>query len=229
MESLKLKITSANRQRLFYSKYLYKADIRILGAKLLSKSTRSFDQFKKTLTRLKQDTWRQWTVRHIKLKDVDEPTITNLIDFIQKYKLKTDKCTFRFEDSMSFYTNSVDIMTELAEIYPQVVFQQAVIPPQGIMYFTNEPKHKYRIYCKDTRVPVEQFNQFRKTVLESADLTPSPKLEAGFGRDYNMKHRWLDRSHFIDYDNESTITYMYLKFGDILGRRYNLEKRPVQP
>ena len=31
---------------------------------------------------------------------------------------------------------------------------------------------------------------------------------------------------FIDYDDESTISYLALIYGDMLGKRYKLEQRP---
>jgi hypothetical protein len=38
--------------------------------------------------------------------------------------------------------------------------------------------------------------------------------------------RYTSAAHFIDYDDESTLSYLALMHGEVLGKKYKLEKRP---
>ena len=37
---------------------------------------------------------------------------------------------------------------------------------------------------------------------------------------------WTSANHFIDYDDESYLTYLALIYGDYLGKKFKLIKRP---
>ena len=43
---------------------------------------------------------------------------------------------------------------------------------------------------------------------------------------FSWKYRYTNANHFIEYDDESTLSYLALMHGEILGKRYKLEKRP---
>jgi hypothetical protein len=42
---------------------------------------------------------------------------------------------------------------------------------------------------------------------------------------YAWKQRYSSASYFIDYDDESTLSYLALLYGEMLGKKYKLEKR----
>jgi hypothetical protein len=46
------------------------------------------------------------------------------------------------------------------------------------------------------------------------------------GNKYTWRYRFTNPIHFIDYDDESVLSYLALIYGDMLGKRYKLEKRP---
>ena len=42
----------------------------------------------------------------------------------------------------------------------------------------------------------------------------------------SWRYRFSSSTHFIDYDDESILSYIALMHGDMLGKRYKLEKLP---
>ena len=100
----------------------------------------------------------------------------------------------------------------------------------GIKHFVNEPKHKFRVYLRSRRVDEEFPKKFKEMIDRQPSLHPSPALSywlvadrSGFGA---WRYRWSSSSYFIDYDDESTLSYLGLMYGDMLGKKYKLEKRP---
>ena len=96
----------------------------------------------------------------------------------------------------------------------------------GTKYFVGEPKHKYRVYFKSKRVeenfPKEMIALFKRMT----GLFPSPAYKHWLTTPSHWKYKWASASHFIDYDDESTLSYLALMHGEMLGKKYKLEKRP---
>jgi hypothetical protein len=60
-------------------------------------------------------------------------------------------------------------------------------------------------------------------------LHPSPALLrwiTSYQQNHNWRARWSSASYFIDYDDESTLSYLALMYDSMLGKKYKLEKRP---
>jgi hypothetical protein len=100
----------------------------------------------------------------------------------------------------------------------------------GTKYFVNEPKHKYRVYLKSKRVEDTLPNELKETFRVQKKLYPSFALKRWLyqtNKNYGAWYfRWTSAAHFIDYDDESTLSYLAIMHGNILGRKYKLEKRP---
>ena len=96
--------------------------------------------------------------------------------------------------------------------------------------FVDEPKHKFRVYLKSKRVEDGFLEELKSTMERQKQLYPSNALRSWMSRDnkrWGIWHfRWTSAAHFIDYDDESTLSYLALMYGDILGKKYKLEKRP---
>ena len=83
-------------------------------------------------------------------------------------------------------------------------------------------------------------------INKTKDLYPSSSLSAwllattvGSARfkyySWQYSHSWqynhsstTHSTHFIDFNNESTLSYLALMYGEYLGHRYKLEKRIVE-
>ena len=93
-----------------------------------------------------------------------------------------------------------------------------------------KPKHKFRIYLKSRRVEGTFAEDLHTMFKKNKSLYPSPALKhwakGSSGNQNSWRYRFSNASHFIDYDDESVLSYLALLHGDMLGKRYKLEKRP---
>lgn len=100
----------------------------------------------------------------------------------------------------------------------------------GIKHFVDEPKHKYRVYLKSKRVDDGFHIELKDMIKKMPTLYPSPALKRWLYTDrksHGTWHfKWTSAAHFIDYDDESTLSYLALMHGEVLGKKYKLEKRP---
>lgn len=96
----------------------------------------------------------------------------------------------------------------------------------GTKYFVGEPKHKYRVYLKSKRVEEKFPSELDALIKRVTGLHPSEALRFWIKRKAHWQWKWSSASHFIDYDDESTLSYLALMHGDMLGKKYKLEKRP---
>ena len=110
---------------------------------------------------------------------------------------------------------------------------EAIIHPvAGVKTFAREPKHRFRVYFKEIRIPIEVQNDLIAFLQTHKDVVPCRTLHrrlyptnhigvfAG-----NRTHTYFSSMFFLDYDDESKLSYMALMFGELLGKRYKLEKR----
>jgi len=100
----------------------------------------------------------------------------------------------------------------------------------GIKYFVKDPEYNYRIYLKSKKIDRSYVDNMRRTLNNSASLYPSKALkkwleEADMGR-LVWKYQYSSGSHYIDYNDESMMSYMILMVGDMFGKKFKLEKHP---
>lgn len=153
---------------------------------------------------------------------------------LQKDK-KAKNISIRIESStVAVFSNDLDVLQTVEQVlgskylcdYTQVQTSQYA----GIKHFVNEPKYKYRVYLRSRRVDDEFPKKFKEMIDRQPNLHPSPALTYWLVADrYGLgawRNRWSSSSYFIDYDDESTLSYLGLMYGDMLGKKYKLEKRP---
>ena len=145
---------------------------------------------------------------------------------------------FRLEgDTASIYSNDLELLLTLKELGLVTVKMTEVQVEQfaGTKYYVNKPKHNYRIYLKTAYIEEKTFvKDLYDTVSKSKELVPSDALQKwldGYVKRpiaalNSWSYRYTSGTHSIDYDNESTLSYLVLMYGHMLGKRYKLEKRP---
>lgn len=156
---------------------------------------------------------------------------------IQADRKKSKNLGVRIEgNTASFFSMDLtalqDIEKQIGSTYDYDYTQVQTAPYAGIKYFVNEPKYKFRVYLKSRRVEDNFHVEFRDTMQRTKSLNPSPALRRWYNNDtkrYGIWYfRWTSSAHFIDYDDESTLSYLALMHGEILGKKYKLEKRPEE-
>lgn len=165
-----------------------------------------------------------WRGKKVELATIDFTLIEKIIEF--KVAAKKDKdLIIRFEgDKMSMYTNDMDILEQMAKIQPTVELTQIVLSPAGTKYFKSNPPAKYRVYLKARRID----ESTRNSLLDffKRDLgTPCGSLKGNIEAKNAWRWSWITNHNFIDYNEETTLTYMSLMFPGILGKTYKLEKK----
>lgn len=232
MELSKLKIEKRNK--LYYGKYPYKATLEIVGSAYTYYS-KTYDDFSRRIEKLKNEfnnaTGYYANTRNTNwltyLQEVNYEKIKHYFDWREAHK---DYITIRVEgDKVSVFSCDLNLLTTLESINPNITYTKATALKADTLYFKKTPKYKYRTFFKSKRITTE----FSKTVVEFADqyahnkdLNLSPALIKYLnGRNVN-RFTFLHGSYFIEYNNESLKSLIYMFFGDMLGKTYYLEKEP---
>jgi len=161
------------------------------------------------------------------------PTLKAFVEF--RNQVKTDKTAMiRIEyDTVAVFSNDLQLLKSVEAIDPSLKYDYTEAQKSdyaGIKHFVHEPKHKYRIYLKGKRLTDEFPKELKELLDRMEGLHPSGALmewlKDAHHRVGHWSYRYGNPSHFIDYDDESTLSYLMLLYGGIFGKRYKLEKRP---
>ena len=226
------------RDILYYDKYKYRARISISGVRY-TMYTKTIQSFARLINRTGEYTSYS-TIPPTQLAEVRQnmDLISNYITYrndIQKNKLGS----IRIEGNrVSVFSNELSVLQRLTELGNSKIDYTEVIMGDftGVKYFVNKPKYNFRVYLKRKRIEPSTIKDFSKVINKTKDLYPSSSLSAwllattaGSARFkfYSWQYNHSSTTHFIDFDNESTLSYLALMYGEYLGHRYKLEKRIV--
>lgn len=222
------------RDNLYYNKFTYKLRLLVYGA--------NYTYYCKTPKDLdKKLDYPTTSWKAIKKQDVYTVTenlnaLKSIID-IRNEREHNKRFTIRVErHNISIFSNDLDLLIDFEKrigISYTLDFTKAEVSPfAGTKYFVREPKHKFRVYLKSKIVPDHFKNELKEFFRKDLELYPSAGLDKWLYGEGKRNHsfyssRFLSSSYFIDYDNESTLSYLVLMHGDFIGRKYKLEKRQV--
>ena len=220
MASFKSKVE--NRTHLYYNKFRYKLKITEPNI-FAAHEAANVDEFRAVLKEeLVHALNYPYALRRLS-PEFDEDTLSSFISFRVKYE-KDDRVTFRKEhDTVSVYSSDLSILNEVYDFKPDATLFEAQVSPAGVKYFTREPPAKYRAYLRNKRVE-DTFSDDMIMFLErNPDVKPSEAFKYSMLSIY--KSRWAHEGHFIDYNDESILTMLYLMFSGVIGKTYKLEKK----
>ena len=170
------------------------------------------------------------------LKEIrdNKDSIMKLLEFKQAYR-KDRSVTIRMEyDTMSVFHNDLQFLHDSFDNIPNVVTDYSLVETNGyvgVKTFVNEPKYKYRVYFKSKRIDPSVKESIDKIIKTNKDLRPGPALKSWLKEKHNSTGwrswyiNYLSSNYFIDYNEESYLSYFALMHGEILGKKYKLEKR----
>lgn len=210
----------------FFNKFRYRAKIRFEGLQLTYYSE-NIDQFTKKVKNA-----------NLRWRRLDKDKVLSDLTFVQEYldfksTIKGDKnFVIRIEgDTAGIFSNNLDKLLELKKIkgLDADITEAELSQHCGVKYFVREPKHKYRAYFRSQPVEHSTIETVKETLVKKKNLFPSKSLQQWLFKTRQMQwhYKYCSSSYYIDYDDESTLSYLALMFGHILGRKYKLEKRPV--
>ncbi len=221
-------IKTVDTRRLFYNKFMYRATLKIVGARYLRNAKNIQD------VNVIADQAHARVLAHNKKfglgsrmyppksSELESATLEKIIEF--KNNLAKNAGTFRIEhNSFTVYTNDTQILNELlTNISSDWEISLSNPAPDGVILFKNDPPAKYRAYLKNQEVS----SSFRSEMTSYITRTPSIKPSPSFN-DWLKKASWkfLWGQLFIDYDDDKDLFMLRLMFSDIVAKTYKLEKK----
>lgn len=223
------------RDQQFYNKYQYRARFELGGIRY-TWWAKDIEDIKKKLT-MKGGFYG--------VRKSDKDMVNENLPKLEAYinwrntnapkKPKNKDITIRVEyDTCAVFSNDLQLLHTLDSLFPDISVKYTEVQTSqysGIKHFAKEPKHKYRVYLKSRRIEESFVKDLKDLLGRLKGLNPSPSLEYWIkGYETRNLHSWSYRyssaAHFIDYDDESTLSYLALMQGEMLGKKYKLEKRP---
>jgi hypothetical protein len=223
------------REQYYFNKYMYRANLTMAGIR----KTSYIDDFEEFKSRFSNEVNHYNTVNLDTQKEIlkNFPFIKRYIKWKKEHRENKD-ITIRQEwDTVSVFSNDLSFLQGLRKLGTKVAIEFTKVECQskvGVKYFMQEPKHKYRVYIKSRRISDEVLNELRRLLI-STDLFPCKALRIWLETDewttntpihVPFRSPWTSQTHFIEYDNESSLSYLALLYGNLLSNRYKLEKRP---
>ena len=216
----------------YYGKYKYRVRFSLEGVRY-AMYEKNFDGLMKRYNILTG--WK-------KIKDADRPVVTDnlealgkFIDFRNMLKENNTGLVRVESNKIAIFSNDLALLRTCETIKDGVFYDYTEAQTNnfvGIKSFVNDPKHKYRVYLKSKMIQNSFVTQLSELLNRSDELHPSPSLKywiQGYNSNapsWSWRYRFTSCNHFIDYDDESTLSYLALMHGEYLGKRYKLEKRP---
>jgi hypothetical protein len=197
---------------------------------------KTFPEFKKLIA--KQSTYAGNRGKRIKeeIAKIDLPSIERYLAFKQT---NSKNVSFRVEGgTAAVFSNDLNLLKELENVAPGIgtidytEVDQSI--PQGTKYYVKKPPHNYRVYVKSKRIEESTKDGLRRFIDRYKDtgtvVVPSNAFSHWLDEDQKSTWYWnamyMSSHYYIDFDEESTDTLFSLMFGDLIHRRYKLEKRP---
>jgi hypothetical protein len=217
------------RDTLYYGKYRYRARLTLNGIG----RTWNADSVMEVVKRIR----KYGSAKD--LKDMDLDSLERFIVWRNKYATPLDKAdkkvTIRIEGrTAGIFGNDLQLLQTLEIITGSHAVDYTEVDsttPTGIKYFVKEPTHKYRVYLKSKQVEEKFVTDLSRFIdrYKGTDtvIVASSALDSWLNR--RVKHwlyRYCSSHYYIEYDDDSTHSLLGLMFGDMIKRRYKLEKRP---
>jgi len=217
----------------YYNKYEYRARFQLVGVRYTWYIKHNIQEL---IDRLDAPAVGLSYNRIAYERDEVRENLTKLEKFIhwRNEVKKTKISSIRIEhNTVAIFSNDLASLKEVENAIPDIVVDYTQVKKSnfiGVKHFVRKPNHKFRVYLKSRRVEDTFAIDLNDMFKKNKSIYPSPALnhwaKGSAGQQNSWRYRYSNASHFIDYDDESTLSYLALMYGDMLGKRYKLEKRP---
>ena len=212
------------RDSQYYGKYRFRARFECIGIQAIWYSSER-DKIEKSLKSY------HYRVKEQKVKALQNlDALVKLAEF--RKTISNDKsATVRMEyHTVSVFSNDLQMLHDLQKFGSHLVIDYTEVQESseiGTKYFVKGPKHKYRVYLRSKRVDDVWVAKFTEFLRKNPTLCPSTALKEWLERSHLRRYQYTSGAFYIDYDDESMLSYMTLIHDKMLGRRYKLLKRPT--
>ena len=219
------------KNKLYFNKFKYKAMCTIQGAAYtyytpdLETFIIRMEKFKDSKLRygirVIEDDWKEYW---------DEVNLDQVSQFLTwRNTVSKDKCMLRIQgDTVSFFSNDISLLDTLKSIDKNVSYFEAEVYKADTIYFSKNPKFKYRTFFKGKRCPDDFFSN----IIEFCNRYPKANVSRGLQalahnrRKNYTRFIYLHSSYYVDYNDESMISILHMLFPNMMGKTYSLAKRP---
>ena len=221
------------RDQLYYNKYEYRARFELVGVRytwyLKEDIQELIDRLDAPAIGYNRISYERDQVRE------NIPILTSFLKWRNEIKKKKNS-TIRIEhNTVAVFSNDLQELKDIVNQIPNLVVDYTKVELSnfiGVKHFMRQPKHKFRVYLKSKRVENAFAVDLDKLFKQNKSLYPCDSLKFWIkgsvikGNQHSWRYRFTSANYFIDYDDESTLSYLAIMHGDMLGKRYKLEKRP---
>jgi hypothetical protein len=216
----------------YYSKYEYRARFHLVGVRYTWYLKEDIQELVDRLD-APPNKYSRITYDRNEVKD-NLPKLEAFLKWRNNAKKKKTS-TIRVEhNTVAVFSNDLQELHDIEKAIPGIELDYTKVEKSnfiGVKYFARQPNHNYRVYLKSRRVEGQFALDLHNLFKKSKNLYPCPSLkiwvkDSVIGNKNSWRHRFSSATHFIDYDDESVLSYLALMHGDMLGKRYKLEKRP---
>jgi hypothetical protein len=216
----------------YYNKYTYRVRFKIFGIRYII-NEKNVESFMK-----RYNATTGWRV----IKEQDRPEIIENLEALKQIielrnSFKKDGIGIvRLEwNTVAVFSNDLSLLKSIENIKSDIEYDYTQVRTNnfvGVKSFVRLPKHKFRVYLKSKMVGGDFAVQLNELLNRDAGLYPCTSLKYWIkgstlnGNMYSWRYRFTNATHFIDYDDETLLSYLALMHGEYLGKRYKLEKRP---
>lgn len=222
MASFTLKVEE--REKLYYSKYSYKAVCRVRGAYYTNNVT-TIDQYIEKIEAIRGGSSRWPMFIDGKLEPIDYHDLDTLIRYIVRFE-KNNKGTIRREgNSISFFSNDLSFLKKAPSILSPLKIFQAELLPAGVKYFKRDVPAPYRVHFKETKVNSDIKQDIVSYIERTDGVEASSALMTWLNRPNKWSHSWCSKNYYINYNDSSQLTMMHILFPEVIGKNYKLEQK----
>jgi len=220
-----------HRDQLYYNKYEYRARFHLVGVRYTWYLKHDIQDLINRLD-APPNSYHRLSYDRDEVRE-NLPKLEKFIEWRNELRKKKNS-TIRVEhNTVGVFSNNLQELKDIESRIPGVVIditQAQTSNYIGIKHFARQPKHNYRVYLKSKRVEGAFAKDLHEMFKKNKNLHPCDSLKhwakGSAGGTNQWRYRFSSATHFIDYDDESTLSYLALMHGNMLGKRYKLEKRP---
>lgn len=226
----------STRLTFYYDKFKYRMSIGIRGIHYF-RTVNTIDGYTNRLNAYSTERMYYQNVHQILS---DNKTLKHIKNFVRWRASKVkDKLDFKLrigEDKATIYSNDLTvfqiILVKLNHDYDQqhITCNYSELMQnyeQGVIYLKN-PKRKFRIYLRSEKHSVSQKFDLLEFINKN-DITMSPSLLKWLKRSSRVSFpygdSWAWSHYFFEFDQESLITIVSLKFDNLIGKLCTVQKR----
>ena len=222
MASLKLKLEQ--RERLYYNKYVYRAVTNVPGAHYTNKA-KTIGEYRDIIDKFYTQMLRYPLYTTKIMTDTDYDNIELLINYNNNFKKNNKGTTRREGNSLSFYSNDLDLLKTAPSTSKPLKIYQADVLPDGVKYFKRKVPAPFRVHLKETRVNTELRQDIVDYINKTEGVEGSGALMIWLTRTSSWPQVWCNKSFYINYTDSSQLTMMHILFSEVIGKNYKLEQK----